>query len=510
MAQYTAGVDVGGHSVKIVVGRLKLRSVEIVERHEVPISRDEQGTPLEDGLERAMGELVARLETRPDVVFSALPADAVHLRTVSVPRAAARKSDAVVLRQIEDDLPIDMAAAVFDHVAVDASAGPTMTALAAVAPHEAVAEHVALLQRAGLDPAEVGVGAAAYSDLARVMPRLADPEPEMVVDIGSDRTDVLVIEAGATVAMRTISVGGADFTRTLAAHHGVGFEQAERFKVECHWSQLSGVLGPILERLAQQLRQTMIKHASTTGRRVVKVFTCGGTSLLAGLNEALAGMLAVEVASLESENPAAAGDEEGDGPFLRAAALAHRALPAPSELRFDMRKGPFTYRGQARATRRRWVRAVIAVVVIVLGWSFYSLARISSLEARRAAQRERLAELSGTYLGEEVTDFDRAQKLMKSAKPVKSPMPKADAFDFVREMSVMIPEEIVHDIEELEIKPGKVEIRGIVDTIAARDEIITRLEDYDECVVAISKGKTTQSPKDNRQKYTLDVETECP
>jgi hypothetical protein len=89
-------------------------------------------------------------------------------------------------------------------------------------------------------------------------------------------------------------------------------------------------------------------------------------------------------------------------------------------------------------------------------------------------------------------------------------MPKADAFDFVSEMSVIIPEEIIHDVEKLEIKPGKVQIRGIVDTIAARDEIITKLEEYEECVVAISKGKTTQSPKDNRQKYTLDLATECP
>jgi hypothetical protein len=55
-----------------------------------------------------------------------------------------------------------------------------------------------------------------------------------------------------------------------------------------------------------------------------------------------------------------------------------------------------------------------------------------------------------------------------------------------------------------------VQIRGIVDTISARDEVIARLEEYTECVTAISKGKTTKRPKDNRQKYTLDLETECP
>lgn len=510
MAQFAAGVDVGGHSIKIVIGRMRMRRVEVVERHEIVIERDEQGHPVEGGVRQALGELMSRVKSRPTLVFSALPADDVLLRTVQVPRAGAKKADAVIGMQIEDDLPIDLDEAVVAHILRAARGAETMDALVAVARQETVREYLELLEEHGLDPAELGAGAAVYTDLSRVMPKLMDDEPELVLDIGCDRTDMLIIEGGEAVSMRTLLIGGADMTRALAAHYRTTFDRAEEYKLQAGWQNLAPVLEPVLARLVQPIRQTLSKHASRTGRRVVKIFTCGGTSLMDGLDQALEQSLGVPVVPLESENPDAAGKEQRDGPFLRAAALAHRSVSVQTDQRFDLRKGPFTYKGQARATRRRWVRAVIAALVLVIGWSFYSLARISSLNARQAAQEQRLAELSERYLGEPVTDFDRAEKLMQSVGPVKSPMPRADAFHFVSEMSRIIPEEIIHDVEKLEIKPGKVQIRGIVDTIAARDEIITRLEEYEECVVAISKGKTTQSPKDNRQKYTLDVETECP
>ena len=36
MAQFAAGVDVGGHSVKIVVGRVKMRAIEVFPTPRVP------------------------------------------------------------------------------------------------------------------------------------------------------------------------------------------------------------------------------------------------------------------------------------------------------------------------------------------------------------------------------------------------------------------------------------------------------------------------------------------
>ncbi len=510
MAQFAAGLDVGAHSVKVVIGRVRMRSIEVIERLEVLIPRDADGRSPDDGVSIALSDIAARIKNRPGIVFSALPADAVLIRTASVPRAAARKSDAVIVGQIEDDLPLALDEAVVDHIIREVPGETMVSAIVAVAPRETVASYLALLDRARFDPAELGVGAAVYTDLGRVMPALVSPQPVLVLDMGCARTEMIVIEAGQAVSMRSVSIGGADLTKALVTHHRTSFEQAEIYKCASSYAAMAPVIGGTMDRLVQQIRQTLTGHVSRTGKRISTVLTCGGTSLMPGLDDALGAALGVAVAPLEKQNPMAAGPQSSDGPFLRAAALAHRVLPVSMHERLDLRKGPFAFKGQARATRRRWVRAVVALLVVIAGFSFYSMAQISSLRARQETQRERLAVLSSRFLGEEITDFDVAQKLMQSAKPVKSPMPKADAFDLVREMSVIIPEEIIHDVEELDIKPGKVQIRGIVDTIAARDEIIARLQEYEECVVAISKGKTTQSPKDNRQKYTLDLETECP
>jgi type IV pilus assembly protein PilM len=510
MSQHAAGVDLGSHSVKLVLGRIRMRSVEVVERREVVLERDEAGRVTEGGLRRALEEVTAGLAPWPQVVFSAIPADAVLLRTVEIPKVAGRRADAILRREIEDDIPIELDEAVVDHVDRSVPGRPLVRSLLAVATGEQVRDVLELLEGVRLDPAELGVGAAVYSDLARVTPPLASPDPVMVVDIGSRLTDMAVIEEGETVAMRTASIGGDDLTRAVAEHYRCSFEKAEEYKVLSAWHTLAGILEPVLSRIVPQIRQTMVAYASRTGTRIEQVLLCGASCQLEGIADVLGTMLQVPVSSLSEEMSPEVGETRESMRFLRATALAWRALSAPADQRFDLRKGPFVFRGQARATRRRWVRAVAAGLVLVFGWSFYSMARVSSLRARHAKQRERLAVLTEQYLGEPIDDFGRAEKMMKSARPVKNPMPKADAFDFISEMSRIIPDEIIHDVEQFEIKPGKVNIRGIVDTIAARDEVIARLEEYTECVTAISKGKTTQSPKDQRQKYSLDLETECP
>jgi type IV pilus assembly protein PilM len=509
MAQYAAGLDVGAHSVKLVLGQVRMRSISIVDRREALIERDESGRPAEGALERAVAE-VARDLPKTTVVYSSLPGDAVLVRTVQIPRVAARRSDAIVRTEVEDDLPLEIDEAIVDHVDRPLPDRPMLRCLVVAASQETVAEHLASLELHGLDPAEVGVGAALYSSLARVCPELASPEPVMVVDMGARRTDMAVIEGGEAVSMRTVSVGGIDLTDVLAAHYRCSFEKAEEYKVGSGWMQLSQVLSPALDRILPQIRQTLSAYRARTGTAVGKLLLCGGTALMEGLAPTMAQSLSMDVSHLVDELDPSMGETRQTAPFLEATALLYRTLLSPADQRFDMRRGPFTFRGQARATRRRWVRAVVAGLVVVLGWSFYSLARITSLEARQAKQRDRLAVVSERYLGEEITDFSLAEKKMQSARPIKSPLPKADAFDFISEMSRIIPEEIIHDVEQLEIKPGKVQIRGIVDTISARDEVIARLEEYTECVKNISKGKTTKSPKDNRQKYNLDLETECP
>jgi type IV pilus assembly protein PilM len=510
MAQLVAGVDIGSHSVKLVLGRVSMRSMKVVERREAPIERDASGEPAEGALGRAIGKLLDGLPGRPQLVFSALPADAVLLRTVEIPKVPARRAEAILRREIEDDLPIDLDEAVLDHIDSPVPGRPLVRCLVAVARTEDVREVLELLDAAGLDPAELGAGASVYTELSRISPQLASPDPVMIVDMGSRLTDMVIVESGQTVSMRTVSVGGDDLTRALIEHYRCTREKAEEYKTLSAWQDMAAVLEPAVQRIVPQIRQTMLSFAARTGRRVTQVLLAGGSALMPGLPERLSDTLQVPVALLCEELDAEAEESPQTMPFLRATALAWRTLSANPEQRLDLRRGPFVFRGQARATRRRWVRAVVAALVIVLGWSFYSLARISSLEARQAKQRERLVELTEQYLGEEIDDFDRAEKMMQSARPIKSPMPKADAFDIISEMSRIIPEEIIHDIDQLEIKPGKVQIRGIVDTISARDEVIARLEEYTECVTAISKGKTTKRPKDNRQKYTLDLETECP
>ena len=515
MAQFAAGVDVGSGSVKIVLCRVRMRGVDVVARREAVIARDETGNLVPGGAAEALAAATADLPGWPGVCSAAIPGAAAIVRTVEVPRMQARKADPILVREIEDDLPIPLEEGILDHVDAPIPGRPQfMRSLVVVARMDRVKEHLDLLAGARLDPTELGIGGSVYASFSKHIEAAGGGSPVMVVDVGAAATDVAILDAGNIAWLRSISWGGDDVTRAIVARHRVTWARAEEYKVSGVW--LAEVMPPEIRdpvnALVSQVKQTILSHAARTGRHVSRILVSGGGGLLKGLAEALSVATGTPVSPLPEVLPA----EEGGGAapdqmvFARALALARLAGGAAGASRLDFRKGPFAYSGQARVTRRRWVRAVLLCSVVVAGWLFYSLARLSSLESREEDQQERLAQLSDRYLGEEVDDFDLAAKLMQSARPVKSPMPPADAFVFLKELSERMPVEIVHDIEQLDIKPGKVQIKGVVDTIAARDLVIETLEGYEECVKAISKGKTTQSPKDNRQKYTLDLETACP
>jgi type IV pilus assembly protein PilM len=336
MTQYAAGVDVGTCSVKVVLGKVHMRRVDVVDRREIPIDRDERGLPAAGALERALAEAVAGLD-RPGVAFSALAGDAVLVRTVEIPKVAARRAEAILRREIEDDVPLDVDEAIVDHVDAPTPGRPTVHSLVVTVTRDAVRQHLSLLEGAGLDPAEVGVGAAVYSELARVVPSLGGADPVLVVDIGSARTETAIVEGGLVVSMRAISVGGRDLTLALAEHYRCSFEKAEEYKRACGWMDMGGVLGPVLDRIVPQLRQTMGAFASRTGRKVWKVILCGGASAIDGLPELLAQSVGLPVGLLVDEMDPSQGESRTTAPFLRATALAFRALPSITEQRLDLR-----------------------------------------------------------------------------------------------------------------------------------------------------------------------------
>jgi hypothetical protein len=136
------------------------------------------------------------------------------------------------------------------------------------------------------------------------------------------------------------------------------------------------------------------------------------------------------------------------------------------------------------------------------------------------------------------------EKLGGKTEQERVPIPIMDAFEVLEEISKRIPKSVVHDLEQIEIKPKRVTIKGLInpnlgpangveaDTDSESDEerteaeaqadtesdegsdlaptdlIKMKLDEFKECFTAIRVGRV--STVGNRRRYQMDIDSRCP
>lgn len=519
------GVDVGARSIRAIVVRTGLKKAFTVEHaSEQPLTQDPSGATPREEVVAALSAVMARLPSGLDSVYAALPGDQVVTRVVDLPDAAARRIDQVLPFELEGNIALEIAECLVDHQPVGAPDRSThkLRVLAAVVPRSRVAERLALYAEGGLDPRELAEGALALAELSPYVPPPPEGMATAIVDVGHDRTDVAVF-AGTTVqACRTLSRAGRHLTAALQRELSLSAARAEDAKATVglerrpdlgpeHAATVQRVgncLRTAIDPLVRDLRQTLGAYRATAGVPVGQIVLGGAGSRLRGLAEHLATELGVPVSSFAFPAVAGAPANEDEGPcFAKALALALRG--ASRTKRIDFRRGAFAPKSDTRSARGVMVGSVAWVGVLALAWGFSAFAHYSVLTAEGESQGEQLRTLSKQLLGEEIDDFVRAKALVKGTGGDSDPTPQLDAFGVLDELSRRVPREMTHDLDDLDVRPDRVTMRGQVTSLTDVDSLYTALTEV-ECFPQIEKGRTTRTPDGSRQKYTFEITLRCP
>jgi len=486
------GLDVDPQTVRAVVLKTALRKSEV----QMYLSADVAPSDSEE--ERAANEraavqaVIGRLAKPPDKVFTELSGDECSIRSMSLPAKAAKKASDLLTFELEDEVPFEIEESVLDYQPVSTVDGVTKL-LAAVAPKEAVRSHLARMNAAGVDPRGVAIGAVALDGLVPLLPQLAHPGPFVILDIHREGTDVCVLEDGSCAFARTISVSTGDIDQ--------------------------GQQG----RLERELRQTLAAYRMEGGREPAAYYVCGAMAVRQGVDAWLARMLGSEVHVLPL--PAAPGaDEAARASYGRAAALAGRSLMRGKPL--DARQGEFATTQAATAIRQHLPTIAICAAVILGAFIFSSYARYSVLSSRHDQLEEELAEVTDEYLGVETSNPSQALRLLERGARGNDPMPKFDAYDAMAAISESIPEEVVHDVRQLQIdlgdgeETGRFSLRGTVGSVSDTEVVLRAIRDHRvvrtegdvetrvQCFRELELGNTTATA-DERRAYRLEGEIHC-
>ncbi len=134
----------------------------------------------------------------------------------------------------------------------------------------------------------------------------------MIVDLGAENTDLIIAE-GETIWLRSIPIGGNNFTEALTKAFKVNFAKAEDLKRNATTSkygrQIMQAMRPIFADLVSEIQRSIGFYASVhRDSRIAKIIALGSTFRLPGLQKYLQQNLQLEVEKINGLSAGAPTD----------------------------------------------------------------------------------------------------------------------------------------------------------------------------------------------------------
>lgn len=474
----TLGIEITADRVRAALVHAGFRTVAVEQVIELGIDTASQDA--ETALQRTVANVLASFHRPPDAISVAIDGRFVSLRPMTFPVGAAKRIAELLPFEIESLLPFEVEDAIISHQIVRKTADE-IEVLAAAVPKEVIRETLARYEALGLEPRYLCPGAAALDGLIPLVPDLEAGPPTVILRLGPETTDVLIVSEGRNRLARTIS-------------HGA-----------------EALASPRRALLASELKATLSAYRAAGGMPLERAYLIGVEPAEQSQEAFLGEAIGLPLARMPLPGPE--GKEPPPPRFGLAVALAGRGAVRTD--RIDLRRGEFAPPRTSGAILRHWKLLAACIPVVLVSFIFSVVARHSVLEAEAEILREKLASVSKELLGQEVRSASRARTLLGGSLAPADPLPRFDAYDALNAVSQTMPADIVHSLRKLVIeiddqaREGTLEIHGRVASITERDQIAQALEDHD-CLNRVVPGPTTPGRGGEGLNYRLEAEIHCP
>lgn len=295
------GVDFGAGGINLVElmnekGRARLVTYAFIER---PVA-DAQRNYLDDptGTVDLLKKMLKKAKTTTRRTVSALPIASVFSSIISVQKTAKSEDlKEAVNWQAKKLIPLPLEEMTVDwKPIVSPTANPDdkyLQVLLTGAAKTLIKKYVDVFSAAGLELLSLETEALAM--IRSLIGR--DRSPTLLLDIGTIRTNILIVENGIPFVSRSVAKGGVDITKEMALALGMSEDQAESMKIDAAAMTsmydvgfpklFEKALAPILSELTYSTN-LFLGQKSNQDKRLDKIILTGGGALLPRLAEHLA------------------------------------------------------------------------------------------------------------------------------------------------------------------------------------------------------------------------------
>jgi len=298
------GIDLGNRALKALKlgrdgGKLVIEDFEIIE-HEQILSN--AGDNKESLIQTALANFAQRHDVRKVPVAVSVSGQASFARFIKLPPVEPKKIPEIVRFEAIQQIPFPLDDVEWSYQLFQEKDSPEVEVGIFAMRRDLVNKHVGYFT--GLD---LNVLLVQMSPLAVYNAMYHDNRihgTTMFMDMGAEHTDLIIAE-GETVWLRSLPIGGNNFTETLAKGFRLSFAKAEELKRNAATSkyarQIFQAMRPVFADLVAEVQRSIGFYASVhRDARIKRVIALGGTFRLPGLQKYLQQNLQLDVHRIDA------------------------------------------------------------------------------------------------------------------------------------------------------------------------------------------------------------------
>ncbi len=307
------GIDIGNRALKAVKlvrdgERLRVDDVEVIEHEQILSSA---GDNKDSMIQAALAGFAQRHSTKGSIVGISTSGQSSFARFIKLPPVEPKKIPEIVKFEAIQQIPFPLEDVEWGYQLFQDPESPDIEVGIFAMRKELVNAHIKQFTDMEMNVQVVQMGPLAVYNGMQYDQRLNDGTT-MIVDCGAENTD-LIIADGETVWLRTISIGGNNFTESLTKSFKLNFAKAEELKRNAATSkyqrQIFQAMRPVFADLVSEIQRS-IGFYGTVHRdsRIKRIIALGSTFRLPTLQKYLQQNLQVDVDRIDGFSGGAPAD----------------------------------------------------------------------------------------------------------------------------------------------------------------------------------------------------------
>lgn len=307
------GIDIGLNSIKIALlsnpkkNQFKLEKYKSILLSEAAIIEDEIQKP--DEVIEIIQSAIKEMGIKKHIACLGMDGPNTVTKRLQVPDGVDEEVEDNILWESEQYIPFgaddaEIGFSILGRIEVedivDAVVGAVRT--------DVVENYVEIIKEAGLTPRVVDLNVFSLINMFELIneARLDDISEEgaIIIDFGAQYTKVIVYKNNGPVFTKEINIGGVLVTEEIQRTMGVGYEDAEDLKINGDDKgnlpeEILVLVENHINKILEELKKILNFYiAAGSSEQVGSCFITGGSSRLPGLEEALSGLIGLDIEEL--------------------------------------------------------------------------------------------------------------------------------------------------------------------------------------------------------------------